>query len=705
MKFILVVLAALSSLSMAQSKWHLQNPWPTSSILYSVCPISDEKVFITGLSVVLSSEDGGKTWQTQKLPSEGMGSKVFFLNPSAGWIVNPDKLSRTNDGGKSWQEFPTGIDMSKHSFSDLTFTDEKTGFLVINPMLSSSQFITANPGKLFKTEDGGAIWKEMPLKAEGELNYVSIEDLQHIKVSGTDSVTLNFRRTCLYSSSDSGKTWVKMQPPRSGELEGRPVFFTPDKGWLGQYKTYDGGKSWKEKAPSGNIFFADSLKAWAVKDTLLYFTSDGGENWNLTFQGEQYITFSAVSFFNEKTGWISTFRGTIYKTQDGGKSWEKVNRGCNKGLEDIDFVDKDNGWAVGSSGTILHTTDGGVNWIEQNSGVKTLLNNVQFRNKNLGWVTGYSLVLKTKDGGNTWSKYDIPDYHWIQDMQFMDDNVGWMVSGDGFIIKTTDGGISWNLVLSNPAVFYSSVSFTDSLNGWVSGSGTLLHTIDGGKTWQESRTQYMGSMHKVRFIDKDHGWITEADDVEFYRTKDGGMSWERIPPENYVFELPGIGDFFFFDKNNGWACSFMFSEISRTTDGGWTWSKHEVLPSPIMSLDFLDENNGYAAGLNGGIFHYVDNTSEVKAECGNEDGSQTPAVYPNPFNNSARIQFTLTRQQQVKVTIYNVMGEKVKNFPEAIYQKGTHSVQFDASAYPSGIYLIMIQAEEFSKAIKCLQIK
>ena len=70
--------------------------------------------------------------------------------------------------------------------------------------------------------------------------------------------------------------------------------------------------------------------------------------------------------------------------------------------------------------------------------------------------------------------------------------------------------------------------------------------------------------------------------------------------------------------------------------------------------------------------------------------------YPNPFNPETRIDYTLPSQQNVSLRVYNMLGELVQELLNEVKPPGSYSVTFDASVLPSGIYIYMIQTENFA---------
>jgi hypothetical protein len=79
--------------------------------------------------------------------------------------------------------------------------------------------------------------------------------------------------------------------------------------------------------------------------------------------------------------------------------------------------------------------------------------------------------------------------------------------------------------------------------------------------------------------------------------------------------------------------------------------------------------------------------------------------YPNPFNPSTKIQFALPKPEHVTLDVYNTLGQKVETLLNSKMNAGSHDVEFDASALPSGIYFYRIQAGEFSQVRKMVLLR
>ncbi len=79
--------------------------------------------------------------------------------------------------------------------------------------------------------------------------------------------------------------------------------------------------------------------------------------------------------------------------------------------------------------------------------------------------------------------------------------------------------------------------------------------------------------------------------------------------------------------------------------------------------------------------------------------------YPNPFNPTTTIQFSLEKASNVKLTVFNILGQKVATLVNGIMQAGPQSVVFDASTMASGVYYYTLHAGSFTKTAKMMLIK
>ena len=94
-----------------------------------------------------------------------------------------------------------------------------------------------------------------------------------------------------------------------------------------------------------------------------------------------------------------------------------------------------------------------------------------------------------------------------------------------------------------------------------------------------------------------------------------------------------------------------------------------------------------------------------------EDGTAVPdrfslsQNYPNPFNPQTTIRYGLPKAAAVKIEIFNLLGQRVATLVEGQQQAGFHTVQWDASTQPSGVYLYRIEAGDFIQSKKMLLVR
>ena len=264
-----------------------------------------------------------------------------------------------------------------------------------------------------------------------------------------------------------------------------------------------------------------------------------------------------VTFIGNK-GWAVGSMGTILRTMDGGKSWERIQVATDADLYRVKFVNENEGWAAGGRirmsetnkgmrhdqrggyGYIFHTKDGGKTWTCQFGERGRHLFALDFIDANIGYASGErGFLVKTTDGGANWNILPTTGtLNWLYGMTFTDKNTGFAVGLNETVIKTTDGGKTWiNLHAIPDKKFYGfSPIYRDiSLNGntgcIVGQNGTILISSDGGDTWEPSATFYnndireLMDMRYVRFVTPMRGYAVGELGNKIMTTEDGGKNW------------------------------------------------------------------------------------------------------------------------------------------------------------------------------------
>ncbi len=85
--------------------------------------------------------------------------------------------------------------------------------------------------------------------------------------------------------------------------------------------------------------------------------------------------------------------------------------------------------------------------------------------------------------------------------------------------------------------------------------------------------------------------------------------------------------------------------------------------------------------------------------------SAIKSCQPNPFNAVTLIKYNLEKTSDAFIGIYNILGDRVATLHDGIQQAGVHSVIWDASVLPSGIYFARLEGSGRSQSIKMMLIK
>lgn len=79
--------------------------------------------------------------------------------------------------------------------------------------------------------------------------------------------------------------------------------------------------------------------------------------------------------------------------------------------------------------------------------------------------------------------------------------------------------------------------------------------------------------------------------------------------------------------------------------------------------------------------------------------------YPNPFNPTTEISFNLPNAANIKLEIFNIMGQRITTLVDKNHEAGNYSVQWDASCVASGVYFYRLQAEDLIATKKMVLLK
>jgi len=275
-------------------------------------------------------------------------------------------------------------------------------------------------------------------------------------------------------------------------------------------------------------------------------------------------------------------------------SWQQMTSGTSSRLWSAAFANDSTVFAVGVDGLMMKSINKGTSWSVVNHGLTTKnLYSIHFATNLVGFAGGLSAtVLKTTDGGATWfdisanlpaiiTSYAQYSTQEINDFYFLNANTGFAVGYNGIILKTNDGGTSWNFSGSLGAGTYRSVWFVDPTTGFIASHGKKIKkTVNGGENWADwvSEETTFNHFFEIRFFNTTTG-VAIGDGGVIFRTVDAGESWTRATVTPAASgQLWGLE---IVSESVGYA-SGQSGQIYVTNDAGASWSKQETnLPTAI----------------------------------------------------------------------------------------------------------------------------
>ncbi|HSD64658.1 MAG TPA: protein kinase [Ignavibacteriaceae bacterium] len=238
-------------------------------------------------------------------------------------------------------------------------------------------------------------------------------------------------------------------------------------------------------------------------------------------------------------------------------------------------------------------------WIPVTLSTGTTLNSINFVDPLRGYVCGFNgLILKTDDGGKTWQKNTFDSGVNFFSVLFITPDKGFIAGDNGTLIYTEDGGKNWNFLktFSKESVF-DIYFLKDKLTGFMAGShGTILKTVNGGRNWYPVYTPAKELLYSIGFKDERNGFAVGWNGT-MLKTTNAGISWKLMDKitDNY------LRDIIFIDESNGFI-SGGGGLVLRTTDGGQDWRE---IPSNTLSglysIHFVDNKDGLILGSRGEI--------------------------------------------------------------------------------------------------------
>jgi photosystem II stability/assembly factor-like uncharacterized protein len=397
--------------------------------------------------------------------------------------------------------------------------------------------------------------------------------------------------------------------------------------------------------------------------------------------------------------------------------WEERNSGVSVSLNSISNIDAAKAWICGDSGTVLMTINNGYNWINvSGNGIPnniTLVNIFGINSTNAitaGFKDSITYVYRTTNSGLNWIQVFSQTSGFINAVWMKTDTVGFMegnpVGGRWSLWKTTDKGANWDSTglflpqLGNEKSWRNSLYLVGNKLWFGTNNSRIYYSDSSGYHWIALSTAPDSNSFSI-FMDIAPSLVGYSAGSSISRTTNGGLNWSIIT---------GIGSGYFncisgkFQSLNYVWLLRSSSNIYMVYGGGGNWFSQYTAPSGIYNciaisrtLLFWGPGLVYAIRNNGGISRgnaFIDavilKSNEIPKTYSIEQN------YPNPFNISTKIQFSSkllphssageVRGGNVRLTVYNMLGQEVSILVNKIIQPGTYEIGWDGKNSPSGIY-------------------
>jgi len=413
-------------------------------------------------------------------------------------------------------------------------------------------------------------------------------------------------------------------------------------------------------------------KSALVADLYALERYDGNGIWTTVY--ETYINYPSVAITLDDT-MIMEVGSTVFRSEDEGMTWTNVGDSLK-----VSFIHAIN---VSPSGAIF-----------------------------LG-ANGKPPNYRSLDGGLTWKPIDLPyqaKYYYFAGNQIILAGVytGIWPDPTNHLYRSEDGGDTWQKVLDfKPQTVnlytvnapyrltYLSIVPTNTLEG------EIFHSNDAGKNW-ETDVIVLPEIGLNGIVAYDTTTMfTTYENAGIFRTTNGGDSWTSVS-EDLPYQRTGVpvitqdGGIYVAVEQKGIYCSM---------DIGNSWVNVLQQDTSIYSLKEGPNGLLYVGTYGGYVFRIKSYPNEISNNHIPNLFFSLEAPYPNPFNLSTTIAYTLPLDSHVILSIYNVSGQIVSVLKDESQPAGNYSITWSAKDMPNGLYFCSLQTNGFTQTRKIVLVK
>ncbi|GAA3570849.1 WD40/YVTN/BNR-like repeat-containing protein [Marinobacter xestospongiae] len=241
-------------------------------------------------------------------------------------------------------------------------------------------------------------------------------------------------------------------------------------------------------------------------------------------------------------------RGHIIVSDDEGANWSQGQVPVSVTLTGVDFPTANEGWVVGHSGVVLHSDDRGDTWSVQLTGIGAAKLAIEGKEARAEALEARIAEAPEEEKGdlewalddllfsldNLRADLDIGPVNPLLDVWFENDQHGFVVGAYGMILRTRDGGETWqdwSGQLENPTGFHLNAitRITGGALVIVGEAGQIHVSVDNGETWELRTSPYEGSLFGVISTGQVNEILAFGLRGNILLSTDLGKSWKFVP--------------------------------------------------------------------------------------------------------------------------------------------------------------------------------
>lgn len=367
--------------------------------------------------------------------------------------------------------------------------------------------------------------------------------------------------------------------------------------------------------------------------------------------------------------------------------------------------------------SVWFSNDYGLTWTKSNGFTNAYITSILlFKNNSqtdLTCIVGTTGgIYRSSDLGISWSK--VSDYYVLSLTKIYDNiksQLYLFAGGESYIYSSTDNGKTWN-INAYGGMFQQAQAFSvlDEIVYCGSYNG-IFKSDDYGNNWisieNGIKNNSISTLKAITSFNGDKSYLFAGTYGGTYRLLISDSIWTSANNG-----LPLVNRFEFqLDSLNGVTKIFAATEgggvfVSRNFGETWYQINEGLENLNARELLIIDK---YIFAVTASYKLYKRELSNIVVSIKDSEpknyGYQLEQNYPNPFNPSTVIKFSVPKEQNVKLIIYDSLGKTIKNITNKIYKPGTYYYHIDFSGNASGVYYYSIITENFTKMKKMIYLK